>query len=221
MRVLLFFVSGIIPLFVNCQKLEFRPNLLISPVNIAKIPAFGAQLECIYSIRDAHKISTGVELLYGEGNRNFKDIQEGLYSYRFDYPDVPGQVSAYTYLYPVVLKYKSSRLTQAAFHLRYKYSNKLGRHVMEFGAGAYLNYVSGFYVVDVVAGQPNYVYLGDPINFFVIHYFFNYLDIGPTISAHYIFQTKKSKIEPVFGIAFNYGTNGGSWLNTSIGFRIK
>lgn len=202
------------------QRFELRPNVLFSFHNIARVPAAGLRLEGLLSIKSNHFIYSGLEVLYGEGNPGFKNIQKNaFYSYRFDNKNT-GHTSAGAYLYSKPLKVKSARLNQAAFKAGYLFRQKLKKNTMEVRGAIYGNYVSGTYVLkildDVVSYNPN----GDNIEYFVVPYFFNYLDIGPSMSLQYVFKTTKS-VAPVIGIEYNYGSQHGSWVDLSLGIKLN
>lgn len=222
MKPFIFFFLLITSLSTSGQRIELRPNALLSFYNIAKVPAAGLRLEALARVSGKHYIYTGFEIIHGEGNTGFKDIKnDGFYSYRFDDP-AAGQVSSQAFLFKdaITLKVKSARLNQAALKVGYLYRMSLKKNVVELSGYAYGNYVAGFYVLDVLDNIVNYNPNGDNIELFVVHYFFNYLDIGPGITARYIFHTKK-KAEPLVGLDYNYGTHGGSWACLSVGLRLK
>ncbi len=204
------------------QRFEMRPNALFSFHNIAKVPAAGLRLEGLIKVKGRHHVYSSIEFMHGEGNRGLGAIEkDALYSYRFDDPR-NGQISAYTYLYQdgTLLNVKSARLSQAAFKLGYSYRLPFRKNTLELSAAAYGNYVTGFYIIGVFGDIPNYDPLLQPIDYFVSQYFFNYLDIGPGITARYILSTKRS-VDPVFGIDYNYGTQKGSWASVSVGLLLK
>jgi len=204
------------------QRFEFRPNALFSFYNIAKVPAIGLRLDGLAQLNGKHYAYSGFEMIYGEGNSGFKHIKrDKLYSYRFDNPST-GNVSAWAYLYKdaTTLKVKSARLNQFALKIGYLYRMPVKKGVLELSAYCYGNYVAGFYVLDVLDDVVNYNPSGNNIDIFVVHYFFNYLDIGPGLTARYVFYTKKN-VEPVLGIEYNYGSQGGTWASLSLGLRLK
>ncbi len=204
------------------QRFELRPNALFSFYNIAKVPAAGLRLDALTRVHGKHYGYTSFEMIHGEGNGGLKYIKnDKLYSYRFDNP-ATGHVSAWAYLYEgaTTLKVKSSRLNQVALKIGYLYRMPVKKNVVELSAYAYGNYVAGFYVLDVLDDIVNYNPNGDNIEIFVVHYFFNYMDIGPGLTARYVFHTKNN-VEPLLGIEYNYGTQGGSWASLSLGLRLK
>jgi len=222
MKLVISFLLLISALNTFGQRFELRPNALFSFHNIAKVPAAGLKLEALAQVSGKHYVYTGFEMMHGEGNAGFKDIKnEGFYSYRFDDP-ATGHTSsqAFEFKDAITLKVKSARLNQAALKVGYLYRMPLKKNVLELSAYAYGNYVAGFYVVDVLENIVNYNPNGDNIELFVVHYFFNYLDIGPGITVRYVFHTK-NKAEPVVGLDYNYGTHGGSWASLSVGLRLK
>jgi hypothetical protein len=215
------FLTGVSQL--SAQRFELRPNLLYSFHNIAKVSAVGFRLEGITQVSGRHSAYTSIELLHGEGNQGFQNIKRDVfYSYRFDDP-ATGNSSSSAHLFreTKLLKVKSSRLLQAALKIGYSVEIPLSKNSMEVGAVIYGNYVSGLYVVDILDNFPNYnPNGGDPIESFVVHYFFNYLDIGPGIAARYRFHTRK-KVDPIIGLEYNYGIREGSWAALSLGLKLK
>lgn len=204
------------------QRFELRPNASFSFHNIAKVPAVGLKLDALVRLSGRHYAYIAFEMIHGEGNTGFKDIKnDGFYSYSFDDP-ATGQVSSLAYLFSdaTSLKVKAARLNLAAFKIGYLYRLPVEKNTIELSAYAYGNYVAGFYVLDVLDNIVNYNPNGVNIELFVVHYFFNYLDVGPGISGRYVFHTKKN-IEPILGLDYNYGTRGGSWASLSLGLRLK
>lgn len=201
------------------QKIELRPEALVSFHNIAKVPAFGLRLEANTRLKGSHFIFSGFEYLHGEGNQGFQIGKDGFYSYRFD-NEPTNHTSAWAYLYENPLNVKSAKLSLAAAKIGYQCSITHKKNQVELNLAAYGNYVGGFYVLEVLENVPNYNPDGDNIEFFVVQYFFNYFDIGPSVSARYIFHTK-SKVDPVVGLDYNYGKQKGSWATVSIGLKLK
>lgn len=76
------------------------------------------------------------------------------------------------------------------------------------------------YVVTVLEGIPNVNASVKPYDFFVVLYFYNYFDVGPTASIQYLWNNSRLKIKPIIGLDYSYGTKKGSWANFNVGFRF-
>ncbi len=215
-------------LFCMCfrgdSQSALKAGLQYSYMQHSKLHGISISNDFVFNIQK-HRFFLGLELGYGEGNRNFDPGIPGDYNFEFGdyfprYQDPPWP--SYLYNYPVELTVKTSTTMQISLKAGYLHRKELKKGALELYGGAYFTYVNKSYLADVVYDVliewPGYV--PDPFEVdlgFPFH--IRYLDVGPFLGVAYKFSERKLP----FGVNVTWfqGFEKNSWLNAGLFMRIN